>query len=59
MPGKNITLQLVISIMVRVSSIALMAIAIMDKNWYLFICAFITFVGNIMLMREFNKNNKS
>jgi hypothetical protein len=59
MAGKNITLQLVISIMVRVSSIALMAIAIMDKNCFLFICSFITFVGNIILMREFNKSNKS
>ena len=45
--------------MVRVSSIALMAIAIMDKNCFLFICSFITFVGNIILMREFNKSNKS
>jgi hypothetical protein len=36
-----------------------MAIAIMDKNCFLFIFSFITFVGNIILMREFNKSNKS
>lgn len=59
MAGKNTSKQWILFMFISALAILLMAIGILDKDWILFGLAFVSFVCNMILMREFKKKNKS
>ena len=59
MAGRNTSKQWILFMIISILAIVLMAINIMDKEWILFGLAFVSFVCNMILMREFKKKNKS
>ena len=59
MAGRNTSKQWILFMIISILAIVLMAISIMDKEWILFGLAFVLFVCNMILMREFKKKNKS
>ena len=59
MAGKNTSKQWILFMFISTLAILLMAIGILDKDWILFGLAFVSFVCNMILMREFKKKNKS
>lgn len=55
MKRKNATILISICMVVNTLNIALLAVSIMDKDWYLFAIGFILFTCCTMLIRELKK----
>jgi len=58
MKRKNATILICICMVVNALNIALLAVGIMDKDWFLFAIGLILFTCCTILIRELNKMKK-
>lgn len=58
MAEKNVSKQMILFMIICALAIMLMAISFIDKDWFLFGLAFVSFLCNAILTREFWKKRK-